>query len=61
MHAKTKSQRDIQSPPRMSGQRRPNFSMMYSPPNVDTKLTAPRMICVMNESEMPTDWKIVAP
>jgi hypothetical protein len=59
--AKTKSQSDCQSPPRMSGQRRPNFSMMYSPPNVLTKLTAPRMICVTYESEMPTLWKIVAP
>ena len=37
------------------------FSMTYMPPNVQVKLTAPRMIWVTNESEMPTDWKIVAP
>lgn len=28
---------------------------------MNSQLTAPRIICVTNESEMPTDLKIVAP
>lgn len=59
--AKTKSQIDCHTPPRMSGRRRPKRSMTYIPPNVQPKLTAPRMICVTNESLMPTDLNTVAP
>lgn len=36
------------------------FSITYNPPKVEPKFTAPRMICVTNESLIPTDWKMVA-
>jgi hypothetical protein len=41
--------------------RLPNLPITQIPMNVQPKLMAPRMICVMNESWIPTDWKIVAP
>ena len=52
---------DCQSAPANSGMRRPSLSMRYSPGNVVTTLTAPRMSWIRSVSSIPADWKIVAP
>lgn len=39
----------------MSGQRRPKRSMTQIPPNVEPKLIAPRISCVIKESFKPED------
>ena len=45
---------------RLESQER-TFSMTYKPRNVQTKLTAPTMIWVTNESDRPTDLNTVVP
>lgn len=58
---KTSSQITCQIPPTRRGFRRPNRSIAYIPGRVKIKLTAPRMIWVAKELEIPTDLKLEAP
>lgn len=59
--AKTRKHMHIHAAPMIKGLRRPYFSTKYRPGNVVTTLTAPKMICVRNEFEIPTEEKTVVP
>lgn len=59
--AKMRSHANIHRPPTIMEMRRPNFWPTYRPPKVENTLTAPRIMEVMYELEIPTASKISVP